>query len=152
MDCTKCGANLTGEDLQRTDCKFCGTVLPHHARAAEKAETVKRLLEDADGDGIPDALQGVVGKGGSAQVFVVGQSAQVHVQHHSTAHVGPPKGWPPPSAPAAMPQPSQQDVARNRRIVYFVVGIVVLTAVIPMCIAFVIPVLLAVIAGGAAMQ
>ena len=41
-------------------CRYCGTVLPHRARAAEQAEIVTQLLADKNRDGVPDALEGLV--------------------------------------------------------------------------------------------
>ncbi|MCC7538567.1 MAG: hypothetical protein IT379_20250 [Deltaproteobacteria bacterium] len=55
MQCTQCGAALA--DLSASSCPFCGTVLAHELRAAERAAAARALLaEDADGDGVPDAL------------------------------------------------------------------------------------------------
>ncbi len=42
--CTNCGKNLTTDDLRRTDCAYCGTLLPHHARAAQQVAVVQQML------------------------------------------------------------------------------------------------------------
>ena len=63
MNCTHCGANLTADDMRMTNCRFCGTVLAHHARAMEKVAVVQGLLGDANGNGIPDALEGMIAPG-----------------------------------------------------------------------------------------
>lgn len=42
--CAHCGANLSLDDLRGTTCRYCGTVLPHHARAAEHAAVVNQVL------------------------------------------------------------------------------------------------------------
>ncbi len=58
--CTNCGKNLTTDDLRRTDCAYCGTLLPHHARAAQQVAVVQQMLADRNGNGIPDAFEGMV--------------------------------------------------------------------------------------------
>jgi len=57
MNCSKCGAEANQESLQRGSCEYCGTVLPHVVRAAEKAAQVQALLADRDGNGVPDVLE-----------------------------------------------------------------------------------------------
>lgn len=42
--CPQCGANLTLDDLRGTNCPYCRTALPHHARAAEHAALVNQIL------------------------------------------------------------------------------------------------------------
>ncbi len=42
--CAHCGANLGVDDLRGTNCRYCGTALPHHARAAEHAALVNQML------------------------------------------------------------------------------------------------------------
>jgi hypothetical protein len=42
--CTHCGANLGVDDLRGTNCRYCGTALAHHARAAEHAALVNQVL------------------------------------------------------------------------------------------------------------
>ncbi len=42
--CPQCGANLTLDDLRGTNCPYCRTALPHHARAAEQAALVNQML------------------------------------------------------------------------------------------------------------
>ncbi len=54
MKCTGCGAVVA--DATAKSCSYCGAVLPHEARAAERAAAAAALLVDAEGDGVPDAL------------------------------------------------------------------------------------------------
>jgi len=72
MHCGHCGAGLTTEQLRAEDCFYCGMALPHSARAVEKAQMVKELMQDRDGDGVPDIMQPHGGASPSAM--------QVHVQ------------------------------------------------------------------------
>ena len=42
--CSSCGASLSLDDLRGANCRYCGTALPHHARAAEQAALVNQML------------------------------------------------------------------------------------------------------------
>ncbi len=42
--CKHCGAGLTLEDLRQPNCKFCKTVLPHHAQAAQHAHVASQMM------------------------------------------------------------------------------------------------------------
>ncbi len=42
--CSTCGATLSLDDLRGANCRYCGTALPHHARAAEQAALVNQML------------------------------------------------------------------------------------------------------------
>ena len=42
-------------------CKYCGKVLAAYADAQQKVMQVQALMGDANGNGIPDALEGMVG-------------------------------------------------------------------------------------------
>jgi hypothetical protein len=46
MRCPHCGANLSLQDMTRPNCPYCQNVLAHHARAAEHAALVNRVLDD----------------------------------------------------------------------------------------------------------
>ena len=59
IKCPQCGAALGPADLQMKACRYCGTMHPHVARAAEKVELVKQMLAPGPG-GIPAAMQGMV--------------------------------------------------------------------------------------------
>jgi hypothetical protein len=75
MRCSHCGSNLSAEDLTQSNCKYCGTVLPHHARAAERAAAVKQILADANQNGIPDIVEGAFGGFGDVGPGVAGTAA-----------------------------------------------------------------------------
>jgi hypothetical protein len=77
--CTHCGANLTLDDLRGTNCRYCGTVLPHHAQAAQHAQVAGMVMNQ-----------------------MLAQQAQVQAQWRGAFGVGAPPG--PPGAPM-MPPP-----------------------------------------------
>lgn len=58
--CTNCGKNFTTDDLRGTNCRYCGTLLAHHARAAQQVAVVNQMMVDRNGNGIPDAFEGIV--------------------------------------------------------------------------------------------
>jgi hypothetical protein len=59
MKCVNCNAGLSADHMRGQDCPFCGTALPHQAQAIEATATIKELLRDEDGDGIPDIVGGL---------------------------------------------------------------------------------------------
>ena len=42
--CNSCGAGLTLEDLRATHCRYCKTVFPHHAQAAQHALVAGQVM------------------------------------------------------------------------------------------------------------
>jgi hypothetical protein len=54
MKCTNCSAALNVEQMRGEDCPFCGIALEHRAEAIKSTATVKEMLRDSDGDGVPD--------------------------------------------------------------------------------------------------
>ena len=42
--CATCGAHLSIDHLRGTDCPYCRTAFPHHARAVEHAAVVNQVL------------------------------------------------------------------------------------------------------------
>lgn len=78
--CTHCGANLTLDDLRGTNCKYCGTVLPHHAQAAQHAQVAGMVMNQ-----------------------MLAQQAQVQAEWRGAFGVGAPPG--PPGAPMMSPPP-----------------------------------------------
>jgi hypothetical protein len=60
VSCTNCGTNFTTDDLRGTSCKYCGTLLAHHARAAQQVAVINQMMADRNGNGIPDAYEGVI--------------------------------------------------------------------------------------------
>jgi len=61
--CPHCGANLSLDDMTRPNCPYCRTVLPHHARAAEHAALVNKVLEQRIGAQYPGATPPQIGYG-----------------------------------------------------------------------------------------
>jgi hypothetical protein len=74
--CTNCGKNFTTDELRATSCRYCGTLLAHHARAAQQVAVVNQMLADRNGNGIPDAYEGLVA---NAQANAMNQAFGVHV-------------------------------------------------------------------------
>ena len=60
VSCTNCGKNFTTDDLRGTSCRYCGTLLAHHARAAQQVAVINQMMADRNGNGIPDAYEGVI--------------------------------------------------------------------------------------------
>ncbi|MEZ4220987.1 MAG: hypothetical protein R3B13_08660 [Polyangiaceae bacterium] len=60
MNCEHCGANLSLEDMTRPNCPYCHNVLKHHARAAEHAVLVNKVLADRIGAQYPGLPPGQV--------------------------------------------------------------------------------------------
>ena len=75
--CGHCGANLAPQDLMQPGCRYCGTVLPHHARAAQQAELVTNMMADRNGNGIPDAFEGLLAGGVAPAAHVVSYQSTV---------------------------------------------------------------------------
>lgn len=42
--CPHCGANLSLDQLRGTDCPYCRSAFPHHARAVEQAALVNQVM------------------------------------------------------------------------------------------------------------
>ncbi len=74
--CTNCGKNFTTDDLRRTSCKYCGTLLAHHARAQEQVAVLNQMMADRNGNGVPDAYEGIVA---NAQANAIHQAFGVNV-------------------------------------------------------------------------
>lgn len=52
--------NFTTDELRATHCRYCGTLLAHHARAQQQVAVIHQMMADRNGNGIPDAFEGVV--------------------------------------------------------------------------------------------
>jgi hypothetical protein len=124
--CTNCGKNFTTDDLRGTSCKYCGTLLAHHARAQEQIAVVSGMLADRNGNGIPDAYEGLVA---NAQANAMNQAFGVNVMNNP---YGPPPGGyghPGYGAPHAMMNPVAamhvQQAGRTVNKVFLVVAIIV---------------------------
>lgn len=59
MNCTHCGAALSPDDVRLPACRYCGTALAHHVQTAQQVAAVQALMGDRNGNGIPDALEGM---------------------------------------------------------------------------------------------
>ena len=53
MNCEHCGGTLSLDDMTRPNCPFCKNVLKHHARAAEHAVLVNKMLDQRIGAQYP---------------------------------------------------------------------------------------------------
>lgn len=81
VSCTNCGKNFTTDDLRGTSCKYCGTLLAHHARAAQQVAVINQMMADRNGNGIPDAYEGLVANAQANamnQAFGMGPAPYVH--------------------------------------------------------------------------
>lgn len=64
-------------DMAKPNCTYCKTVLPHHARAAQQVAVVNQMMADRNGNGIPDAFEGLMANAPHGQVHLIGTSAQM---------------------------------------------------------------------------
>lgn len=93
LRCPTCGANLTPMDMARPNCAYCGTVLPHHARAAQQVAVVNQMMADRNGNGIPDAFEGLLANAPYGQAHLIGTGLP-HGPHAPMAPGAPPMGIP----------------------------------------------------------
>lgn len=71
MNCETCGATLSLDDMTRPNCPYCQSVLKHHARAAEHAALVNKVLSDRIGaqyPGMPPGQTPQIGYGFGAPI------------------------------------------------------------------------------------
>lgn len=78
--CTNCGKNMTTDDLRRTACIHCGQVLAHHARAAQQVAVINQMMADRNGNGIPDAFEGLVANASANAYVQVSQNVSFGAQ------------------------------------------------------------------------
>lgn len=64
--------------MAKPACAYCKTVLPHHARAAQQVAVVNQMMQDRNGNGIPDAFEGLIANAPHGQVHLIGTNVQVH--------------------------------------------------------------------------
>jgi hypothetical protein len=121
--CPTCGASLSLEQLRGTDCPFCKTVFPHHARAAEHASLVNQVMAQQ----IAQANQI------NAQMWGAPPSPygapQVPAQYGAPPPqygAPPPYGMPPHGNPYAQ---AEQAMKRGMTITFVVIGISVVVMV-----------------------
>jgi hypothetical protein len=108
-NCGHCGANLTPADMSQPTCRYCGTVLAHYARAAEKVAVVNALMGDANRNGIPDALEGMAQMGGAPMHMPPGGGHPVVIVHSAVVLGGgplPPQTGGPVGAQGSFPWPN----------------------------------------------
>jgi hypothetical protein len=82
QNCTNCGANLTLEDMRKTECPYCNTVYPHHSQAAQHAQMANQMMGQ-----------------------MMGQQAQIQNQWRGAFGVPPVQPGPPGGAPPGMTPP-----------------------------------------------
>jgi len=128
VGCTNCGKSFTTDDLRGTSCRYCGTLLAHHARAAQQVAVIHQMMADRNGNGIPDAYEGLVA---NAQANALNQAFGIGPHPY-----GPP---PPMMAPVAQVHPADMQVAQATR----TMGKVVLIAGIAAAVAALLVVVLA---------
>ena len=90
MNCETCGATLSLQDMTQPNCPYCKNVLKHHARAAEHAALVNKMLDDrirAQYPGMPPGGAPQIGYGFGAPMNPGFQQniAQMQEQHFQTA-------------------------------------------------------------------
>jgi hypothetical protein len=44
QNCTNCGANLTLDDMRKTECPYCNVVYPHQSMAAQHAQVAGQMM------------------------------------------------------------------------------------------------------------
>jgi hypothetical protein len=80
-------------DMARPNCAYCGTVLPHHARAAQQVAVVNQMMADRNGNGIPDAFEGLLANAPYGQAHLIGTGLP-HGPHAPMPPGVPPMGMP----------------------------------------------------------
>jgi hypothetical protein len=101
VSCTNCGKNFTTDDLRGTSCKYCGTLLAHHARAQQQVAVINQMMADRNGNGIPDAYEGLIA---NAQANAMNQAFGTNPYPYGAPMGGPPMMGGPlgPGAPMGM--------------------------------------------------
>ena len=94
VSCTNCGKNFTTDDLRGTNCRYCGTLFTHHARAAQQVAVVNQMLADRNGNGIPDAFEGIVA---NAQANAMNQAFGINATPYTPYNPYNPYGQPGPT-------------------------------------------------------
>jgi hypothetical protein len=74
--CTQCGAALSLDDMRAPNCRYCGAVLPHYARAAEQAALVREVMAPPAGQPGYGAQPGQPAPGYGPPVAAPGYGAQ----------------------------------------------------------------------------
>jgi hypothetical protein len=119
--CTSCGKNFTTDVLRAVACKHCGTVLAHHRRAAEQVAVIHEMMADRNGNGIPDAYEGLVANAQSnaalhVQANMMGMPQASPYAASGASYGAPPAGGfgaAPPVAMGPPPYAMQADASAN---------------------------------------
>lgn len=98
--CTNCGKPFTTDDLRGTNCKYCGTLLAHHARAQQQVAVINQMMADRNGNGIPDAYEGIVA---NAQANALNQAFGMGAAPYAPMGAPPAMGAPPMNNPYGNP-------------------------------------------------
>ncbi len=103
--CTRCGAGLTLDDLRAPNCKYCGTVFPHKAQAAQHAELAGQVMNQmmAQQAQIQDQWRAAFGAGPMPPTGPMGPAMG------PMGPMGP--GMPPPPGAPGSPYASPQAIA-----------------------------------------
>jgi hypothetical protein len=91
MNCETCGATLSLDDMTRPNCPYCKNVLKHHARAAEHAALVNKVLDDrirAQYPGIPPGQVPQIGYGFGAPMNASFQQFQAQQVQSAVKRAG----------------------------------------------------------------
>ena len=144
VSCTNCGKNFTTDDLRGTSCRYCGTLLAHHARAAQQVAVVNQMMADRNGNGIPDAFEGIVA---NAQANAMNQAFGMRPQPYGQPMGAPPMGYHPMGMGAQMHAANMQHVAHATRTASKVILIVALSIVAVTLLVIGVAVALVVLAG-----
>ncbi|MBK6462179.1 MAG: hypothetical protein IPF92_14370 [Myxococcales bacterium] len=118
-------------DMAKPSCTYCGTVLPHHARAAQQVAVVNQMMADRGASGMPRAFEGLLANAPHGQPHLIGVHAPPGAQVTPFGAQVTPFGAPP-GIPAAYAQLHQQgmQVANTARLVAIVVSVAVFMMVL----------------------
>ncbi len=127
LRCPTCGATLTPMDMAKPACTYCGTALPHHARAAQQVAVVNQMMADRGVTGMPRAFEGLLANAPHGQPHLIG----VHVPPGAQVAQVTPFGAPP-GVPAVYAQLHQQSMqaANTARTIAILASVVVFVVVL----------------------
>ena len=117
--CTNCGRTFTTDDLRGKSCRCSGTLLAHHARAAQQVAVIHSTTADRNGNGIPDAYEGLVA---DAQANALNQAFGIGPRPYGPPH--------PMMAPVAQVHAADMQVAQATRTMGKVERIAAIAAVV----------------------
>lgn len=91
-------------DMAKPGCIYCGTALPHHARAAQQVAVVNQMMADRGASGMPRAFEGLLANAPHGQPHLIG----VHVPQAAPFGAQVTPFGAPPGVPAVYAQLHQQ--------------------------------------------